>query len=173
MAIVNNKIVSTHFCCECCKHFRPFDSDNGTPSECWRFQQRAAGFATWIAGNGAWVAFAALTGSLYLVAQFGVFLLLSGGGLRTNLKEMRVSKLALERQMNQKVLVSDLARLEEMTTDTNLLIHIARIRKRAENGFYHLQAGTIRNSVTGSEYPVMRRRIGRTDLVENRRCERP
>ncbi len=27
----------------------------------------------------------------------------------------------------------------------NLLIHIARIRKRAENGFYHLQAGTIRN----------------------------
>jgi hypothetical protein len=37
MAIVNNKIVSTHFCCECCKHFRPFDSDNGTPSECWRF----------------------------------------------------------------------------------------------------------------------------------------
>jgi len=47
--------------------------------------------------------------------------------------------------MNQKALVSDLARLEEMTTDTNLLIHIARIRKRAENGFYHLQAGTIRN----------------------------
>jgi len=66
--------------------------------------------------------------------------------------------------MNQKALVSDLARLEEMTTDTNLLIHIARIRNRAENGFYHLQAGTIRNPVTGSEYPVMRRRIGRTDL---------
>jgi hypothetical protein len=129
-------------------------------------RQRAAGFATWIAGNGAWVAFAALTGSLYLGAQFGVFLLLSGVGLRTNLKELRVSKLALERQMNQKVLVNDLARLEEMTTDTNLLIHIARIRKRAENGFYHLQAGTIRNPVTGSEYPVMRRRIGRTDLVE-------
>ena len=37
MAIVNNKIVSTHFCCECCKHFRPFDSDDGTPGECWRF----------------------------------------------------------------------------------------------------------------------------------------
>ena len=70
--------------------------------------------------------------------------------------------------MNQKELVRDLARLEEMTTDTNLLIHIARIRKRAENGFYHLQAGTIRNPVTGSEYPVMRRRIGRTDLVEER-----
>ena len=51
--------------------------------------------------------------------------------------------------MNQKALVSDLARLEEMTTDTNLLIHIARIRERAENGFYHLQAGTIRNPVTG------------------------
>ena len=66
--------------------------------------------------------------------------------------------------MNQKELVRDLARLEEMTTDTNLLIHIARIRNRAENGFYHLQAGTIRNPVTGSEYPVMRRRIGRTDL---------
>jgi hypothetical protein len=70
--------------------------------------------------------------------------------------------------MNQKALVSDLVRLEEMTTDTNLLIHIARIRKRAENGFYHLQAGTIRNPVTGSEYPVIRRRIGRTDLVEER-----
>ena len=69
--------------------------------------------------------------------------------------------------MNQKVLVSDLARLEEMTADTNLLIHIARIRKRAENGFYHLQAGTIRNPVTGSEYPVMRRRIGRTDVVDH------
>lgn len=40
--------------------------------------------------------------------------------------------------MNQKTLVSDLLRLEEMTTDTNLLIHIARIRERAENGFYHL-----------------------------------
>ena len=50
--------------------------------------QRAAGFATWIAGNGAWVAFAALTGSLYLGAQFGVFLLLSGLGLKINLKEL-------------------------------------------------------------------------------------
>ena len=56
---------------------------------------RAAGFATWIAGNGAWVAFAALTSSLYLGAQFGIFLLLSWVGLRTNLKELRVSKLAL------------------------------------------------------------------------------
>ena len=56
--------------------------------------ERAAGFATWIAGNGAWVAFAALTGSLFLGAQFGVFLLLSVVGLRTNLKEQKaVSKL--------------------------------------------------------------------------------
>ena len=61
-------------------------------------QQRAAGFATWIAGNGAWVAFAALTGSLYLGAQFGVFLVLSVVGLRTNLKERKaVSKLVEER----------------------------------------------------------------------------
>ena len=52
-------------------------------------RQRAAGFTAWIAGNGAWVAFAALTGSLYLGAQFGVFLLLSGVGLRTNLKERK------------------------------------------------------------------------------------
>jgi len=59
--------------------------------------QRAAGFATWIAGNGAWVAFAALTGSLYLGAQFGIFLLLSVVGLRTNLKELKaVSKLVEE-----------------------------------------------------------------------------
>ena len=63
--------------------------------------QRAAGFATWIAGNGAWVAFAALTGSLYLGAQFGVFLLLSGVGLRTNLKERKaVSKLVENREMD-------------------------------------------------------------------------
>jgi len=59
--------------------------------------QRAAGFATWIAGNSAWVAFAGLTSSLYLGAQFGVFLLLSGVGLRTNLKELRVSNLVEER----------------------------------------------------------------------------
>lgn len=51
-------------------------------------RHRAAGFATWIVSNGAWVAFAALTSSLYLGAQFGVFLLLSGVGLRTNLKEL-------------------------------------------------------------------------------------
>ena len=59
-------------------------------------QQRVTGFATWIVSNGAWVAFAALTSSLYLGAQFGIFLLLSWVGLRTNLKELRVSKLALE-----------------------------------------------------------------------------
>jgi hypothetical protein len=61
--------------------------------------------------------------------------------------------------MNQKELVRDLARLEEMATDTNLLIHIARVREKAENGYYHLQAGTIHNHVTGSEYPVMRRHL--------------
>jgi len=54
-------------------------------------RQRAAGFGCWIAGNSAWVAFAALTGSLYLGAQFGVFLLLSGVGLRTNLKEQKAA----------------------------------------------------------------------------------
>ena len=59
--------------------------------------------------------------------------------------------------MNQKELVRDLARLEEMATDTNLLIHIARVREKAETGYYHLQAGTIHNPVTGSEYPVMKR----------------
>jgi len=58
--------------------------------------QRAAGFATWIAGNGAWVAFAGLTSSLYLGVQFGIFLLLSMAGLRTNLKELRVSNLVEE-----------------------------------------------------------------------------
>ena len=44
-------------------------------------------------------AFAALTGSLYLGAQFGVFLLLSVVGLRTNLKEQKaVSKLVENRK---------------------------------------------------------------------------
>lgn len=49
--------------------------------------------------------------------------------------------------MNQKTLVSDLLCLEEITTDTNLLIHIARIRERAENGFYHLQNTRARQEV--------------------------
>ena len=61
--------------------------------------------------------------------------------------------------MNRKELVRDLARLEEMATDTNLLIHITRVREKAENGYYHLQAGTIHNPVTGSEYPVMKRSL--------------
>ena len=61
-------------------------------------RQRAAGFATWIAGNGAWVAFAALTGSLYLGAQFGVFLLLSGVGLRMNLKERKAVSNLVEKR---------------------------------------------------------------------------
>jgi len=51
--------------------------------------------------------------------------------------------------MDQHELARDLARLEGMTTDTNLLLHIARIRERAESGYYHLKAGTIRNPVTG------------------------
>lgn len=59
-------------------------------------RQRAAGFAIWLTGNGAWVAFAGLTGSLYLGVQFGIFLLLSMAGLRTNLKELRVSNLVEE-----------------------------------------------------------------------------
>ena len=57
-------------------------------------RQRAAGFGCWIAGNSAWVAFAGLTSSLYLGAQFGVFLLLSGLGLRTNLKDLAEGNLA-------------------------------------------------------------------------------
>jgi hypothetical protein len=59
--------------------------------------------------------------------------------------------------MDQHELARDLARLEEMTTDTDLLLHIARIRERVENGYYHLKAGTIHNPVTGKEYPVYRR----------------
>lgn len=59
--------------------------------------------------------------------------------------------------MDQHELARDLARLEGVTTDTNLLLHIARIRERVENGYYHLKAGTIRNPVTGGEYPVFRR----------------
>lgn len=58
--------------------------------------------------------------------------------------------------MDQHELARDLARLEGMTTDTDLLLHIARIRERAESGYYHLKAGTIHNPVTGREYPVYR-----------------
>lgn len=59
--------------------------------------------------------------------------------------------------MDQHELARDLARLEGMTTDTDLLLHIARIRERAESGYYYLKAGTIHNPVTGKEYPVYRR----------------
>lgn len=59
--------------------------------------------------------------------------------------------------MDQHELARDLARLEGMTTDTDLLLHIARIRERAESGYYHLKAGTIHNPVTRGEYPVYRR----------------
>jgi hypothetical protein len=66
--------------------------------------------------------------------------------------------------VNQAELVRDLARLEEMATDTDLYLHVARVRELAENGYYHLQAGVIRNPVTGSEYPVMRRAgVGRRE----------
>lgn len=45
--------------------------------------------------------------------------------------------------MNQKTLVQDLARLEEQAAGlpggTDLLLHIARVRERAENGYYHLK----------------------------------
>ena len=63
--------------------------------------------------------------------------------------------------MNQKELVRDLARLEEMTTDTNLLIHIARIRERAENGFYLSTKSVlpIRLLITGYSDPVTGLRI--------------
>ncbi len=44
------------------------------------------------------VAFAALTGSLYLGAQFGVFLLLSGVGLRMNLKERKAVSNLVEKR---------------------------------------------------------------------------
>ena len=47
-------------------------------------RQRAAGFGCWIVGNGAWVAYATLTGSLALGAQFSVFLLLAVAGLKNN-----------------------------------------------------------------------------------------
>lgn len=39
-------------------------------------QQRTAGFMAWILGNGAWVGYAALTGTLALGVQFGIFFLL-------------------------------------------------------------------------------------------------
>lgn len=47
-------------------------------------RQRTAGFGCWIAGNGAWVGYAALTGSLALGTQFSVFLLLAVAGLKNN-----------------------------------------------------------------------------------------
>jgi len=45
--------------------------------------------------------------------------------------------------------------------DTNLSLHVARIRENAEKGFYHLKAGDIVNPVTGSRYPVYRRSLAR------------
>lgn len=47
-------------------------------------RQRATGFTCWIAGNSAWVGYAALTGALALGIQFSVFLLLAVAGLLNN-----------------------------------------------------------------------------------------
>jgi len=64
--------------------------------------------------------------------------------------------------MDQKTLVKDLLALEALVAhDTNLFLHVARIRENAEKGFYHLTAGEIVNPVTGSRYPVYRRSLGR------------
>ena len=46
--------------------------------------------------------------------------------------------------MDQKTLVKDLLALEALVAhDTNLSLHVARIRENAEKGFYHLKAGDI------------------------------
>jgi hypothetical protein len=64
--------------------------------------------------------------------------------------------------MDQKTLVKDLLALEALAArDTNLSLHVARIRENAEKGFYHLKAGDIVNPVTGSRYPVYRRSLAR------------
>lgn len=66
--------------------------------------------------------------------------------------------------MDQKALVKDLLALEALVAhDTNLLLHVARIRENAEKGFYHLKVGEILNPVTGSRYPVYRRSLGRQE----------
>lgn len=67
--------------------------------------------------------------------------------------------------MDQKALVKDLLALEALVAhDTNLLLHVARIRENAEKGLYHLKVGEILNPVTGSRYPVYRRSLGRREL---------
>jgi hypothetical protein len=64
--------------------------------------------------------------------------------------------------MDQATLVKDLLALEALAArDTNLSLHVARIRENAEKGFYHLKAGDIVNPVTGSRYPVYRRSLAR------------
>ena len=55
-------------------------------------QQRAAGFGCWIAGNGAWVGYATLTGSLALGTQFSVFFLLAVAGLRNNWRPVQSNR---------------------------------------------------------------------------------
>lgn len=56
-------------------------------------QQRAAAFTIWIASNTAWFCYAVLTDSLGLKIQFAAFGVFAVAGLRTSMKEMRVSKL--------------------------------------------------------------------------------
>ena len=64
--------------------------------------------------------------------------------------------------MDQATLVKDLLALEALVAhDTNLFLHVARIRENAEKGFYHLKVGEILNPVTGSRYPIYRRSQGR------------
>jgi len=48
---------------------------------------RAAGFASWVVGNAAWVWYAVLTESLYLGLQFGIFWLLAVVGLLNNFRD--------------------------------------------------------------------------------------
>lgn len=58
---------------------------------------RAAGFASWVVGNAAWVWYAVLTHSLYLGVQFGIFWLLALVGLMNNLRDSRGGPDVVER----------------------------------------------------------------------------
>ena len=58
---------------------------------------RAAGFASWVVGNAAWVWYAVLTESLYLGLQFGIFWMLAVAGLLNNLRDSRGGPDVVER----------------------------------------------------------------------------
>jgi len=58
---------------------------------------RAAGFASWVVGNAAWVWYAVLTESLYLGLQFGIFWMLAFVGLMNNLRDSRGGPDVVER----------------------------------------------------------------------------